>query len=76
MREYDMTMSDMMEAAIKKDEQEKEEAKALQEAYYYHVIAEFYGMCKYFGVEKVMADLAEFKKTVEKPKEEPRIQLL
>lgn len=54
----------------------EEEQAAQQEAYYYHVIAEFYGACKFFGVAKVMADLAEFKKTVEKPKDEPRIQLL
>jgi hypothetical protein len=52
------------------------EQEAKQEAYYYHVIAEFYGACKYFGTAKVMADLAEFKKNVEKPKDEPRIQLL
>lgn len=52
------------------------EQEAQQEAYYYYVISEFYGACKYFGTAKVMADLAEFKKTVEKPKEEPRIQLL
>jgi len=53
-----------------------EEQAAQQEAYYYHVIAEFYGACKYFGTAKVMADLKEFKDTVEKPKDEPRIQLL
>ena len=54
----------------------EEEQAAQQEAYYYHVIAEFYGACKYFGTAKVMADLKAFKDTVEKPKEAPRIQLL
>lgn len=49
---------------------------AQQEAYYHYVIQEFYAICKVFGTAKVMADLKAFKETVEKPKEEPRIQLL
>jgi hypothetical protein len=51
----------------------EEEQAAQQEAYYYYVIAEFYGCCKHFGTEKVMKDLAEFRKTVEKPEEKSRI---
>lgn len=54
--------------------EELEQAK--QEEYYWHCIAEFYGMLKFFGIPKVMADLETFRKTVEKPKDEPRIQLL
>lgn len=52
-----------------------EEAEANQEAYYYHCIAEFYGMLKVFGTKKVMADLAAFKDSVEPKKPEPLIIL-
>lgn len=54
----------------------EENAEAMQQQYYYHVIAEFYGACKFFGTAKVMQDLKLFKETVEKPKDEPRIQLI
>jgi hypothetical protein len=72
-------MSRMKELAI--DQQEAEDSQKQieeyeaeqQEAYYWHVIAEFYGMCKHFGTEKVAGDLAAFKKTVEKPEEKSRI---
>lgn len=53
-----------------------EEQAAQQEAYYYYVIQEFYAICKVFGTAKVMADLAELKKIIEKPEDQPRIQLL
>ena len=49
---------------------------AQQEAYYWHVIQEFYGMLKVFGHTKVLSDLQSFKESVEPKKEEPRIQLL
>jgi len=55
-------------------EAEYEEAK--QQEYYYYVIQEFYAICKVFGTEKVMQDLAELKKFIEKPEDKPRIQLL
>ena len=53
-----------------------EEQAAQQEAYYYYVIQEFYAICKVFGTAKVMADLAELKKIIEKPEDKPRIQLI
>lgn len=57
-------------------EQINEQEAAREEAYYFYVIQEFYAICKVFGTAKVMEDLKAFKDTVEKPKEEPRIQLL
>jgi len=54
----------------------EEEAAAQQVAYYYYVIQEFYAICKVFGTAKVMADLAELKKIIEKPEDKPRIQLI
>lgn len=57
-------------------EEINEQEAARQEQYYWYVIAEFYGACKHFGMEKVMLDLKTFRESVEKPKEEPRIQLL
>ena len=62
-------MGRMKEMAIEQQEQaemQEDEQAAQQEAYYWHCISEFYGMLKYFGVSKVMADLETFKKTVEK----------
>jgi len=53
-----------------------EEQAVQQEAYYYYVIQEFYAICKVFGTAKVMADLAELKKIIEKPEDKPRIQLI
>jgi len=54
----------------------EENAEAMQQQYYYYVIQEFYAICKVFGTAKVMADLAELKKIVEKPEDKPRIQLI
>ena len=54
----------------------KEYEEAQQEAYYWHVISEFYGCVKTFGVKKVMEDYNAFKTTVEVAKEENRIQLI
>lgn len=72
-------MSETVEPTLSEEElinQAEEQQAAQQEAYYYHVIAEFYGACKFFGTAKVMQDLKLFKETVEKPKDEPRIQLI
>jgi hypothetical protein len=72
-------MGKIKEEQIKKEEEailSDEEQLAQQEAYYYYVIQEFYAICKVFGTTKVMADLAELKKVIEKPEDKPRIQLL
>lgn len=74
-------MGRMKDMAIEQQEREDEDqrkmleeaAEAQQEAYYYYVIQEFYAICKVFGTAKVMEDLAAFKKSVEKEKEQSRI---
>ena len=71
-----------MEVVMDEIDQVEQELRASQdeqvdqEAYYWHVIAEFYGMCKHFGVKRVMEDYATFKETVEVAPETPRIQLV
>lgn len=67
------SMLEAQEQALENENIAADQEAAQQEAYYYHCIAEFYGMLKVFGTKKVMADLAEFKKTVELPKEASRI---
>lgn len=63
-----------IEVSLEPDAAEMEAAQ--EEAYYHYVIQEFYAICKVFGTKKVLADLATFKASVEKPKDESRIQLL
>ena len=70
MHDTDYLVDEQDQRAIEEYEQ------AQQEAYYWHVIAEFYGMVKTFGVKKVMEDYNAFKTTVEVAKEETRIQLV
>jgi hypothetical protein len=66
----------MNEPPIEDKQISEEEQAAQQEAYYYYVIQEFYAICKVFGTNKVMADLATLKNHVEKKEDKPRIVTL
>ena len=69
-------MTDAKEEVAQGEAQVAEQEAAQQEAYYWYVISEFYGMLKVFGNKKVLEDLNTFKKTVDLDKDKPRIHLV
>lgn len=59
-----------------KEMTEEEAQAAQQEAYYWHVLQEFYAMNKVFGQTKVLQDLKKIREAMEPKEDKPRIQLL